>query len=222
MKKIISILIAVMLLCGCFACFAACGPVADNTEHYDTITKTYKLTKDYQGKSFLTDGIGEVTVAKYTDGDTSNFFLKTDTQTITLRYDGINTPESTGQVEKWGKAASNFVRARLQDAVTVVLDANGGKATQEGHGRYLGYVLYNTADDPQLRNLNLELVENGFSANNVSPTEPFYDYFRKANNFAKSIKLRWYSSKADPLFSEQAIEATIKDKIGRASCRERV
>lgn len=211
MKKIISVLIVIILLCVCCASFVACKDVADNTEHFDTITKTLKLTKSYDDKSFLNDGIGEVTVAKYTDGDTSNFFLKKDVQTITLRYFGINTPESTGQVEKWGLAAKNFVHARLSQAKTVVLEATSGKATQEGHGRYLGYVWYNTEDDPELRNLNLEIVENGFSANNVSPTEAYYDYFRKANNFAKSIKLRWYSAKEDPLFADKAIEATIKD-----------
>lgn len=210
MKKLFSFLIVLTLLCSCIGCFAACKPVADNTEHFDTITKTLKLTKSFEGKSFLDNGIGEVNVGKYTDGDTSNFFLKTDTKTITLRYYGINTPESTGDVEKWGKAASNFVKARLGQADKVVLEATSGKATQEGHGRYLGYVWYNTVDDPEFRNLNLEIVENGFSENHMSPNDSYYDYFRRANNFAKSIKLRLYSSKEDPLASDIAIEASIK------------
>lgn len=40
--------------------FTACGEdeIADNTKYYDKVTKTLKLNKTYQDKSFYADGIG--------------------------------------------------------------------------------------------------------------------------------------------------------------------
>src|SRR5699024_7289229 len=95
---------------------AACGPqIADNTEYYDAITKTLKLTKQFEGKSYLSDGIGRATLELLTDGDTTRFTLEQG-DSINMRYYSVDTPESTGGVEKWGKAASNFVKEKLSAA----------------------------------------------------------------------------------------------------------
>ena len=70
----------------------------------------------------------EVTVRLFVDGDTTHFDPKKDS-TITsynaadfadtegyikARYIAINTPESTGKIEEWGKKASNFTRSKLE------------------------------------------------------------------------------------------------------------
>ena len=182
---------------------SAASNVADNTEFYDEITRTMKLEKDYTDKNFLTDGIGEATVSAFTDGDTTRFRLSSG-ETVIVRYYEVDTPESTSNIEKWGKAASNFTKKRLSDAEQVVLEATGPRAEHDSYGtRYLGYVWYRPAGEQTFKCLNLELVENGFTDNKGINTEdyPYYSYFNKANNFAKSIQLRLYSSLDDPLYT---------------------
>ena len=212
-KKVIAFLLALVT---CFT-LSACGmdkvTTADNTEYYDAVTSTLKLQKNYQGLSFLDDGIGIAYVDAYTDGDTTRFRLADD-EIVNVRYHGVDTPESTGGVEKWGKAASNFTKKTLQKATEIVLEATAPKAQHDSYGsRYLGYVWYKTADSNEFRCLNLELVENGFSDNKCINTSEFkyYSYFKKANDFAKSIKLRLYSDLEDPLYSTDPVELSIKD-----------
>lgn len=212
MKKIICILLVLILVCSALVFVGCSQKVADNTEYYDSITKKCKLTKSYEGKSFLEDGIGVATVDAYTDGDTTRF--KTGGKTVIIRYYCIDTPESTGSVEKWGKAASLFVKERLSQATEIVLESStGGIPVHDSYGsRYLGYVWYKTADS-DFKLLNLELIENGFTENKAIQTDdyPYYSYMNDANKYARSIKLRIYSSLADPLYSDKPIEITIKD-----------
>lgn len=212
MKKILSVAIVALLVVSCCV-LAACEPqIADNTEYYDAITKTLKLTKQFEGKSYLSDGIGRATLELLTDGDTTRFTLEQG-DSINMRYYSVDTPESTGGVEKWGKAASNFVKEKLSAATEIVLEATTVPASTETYGRYIGYVWYKTAEDTDFKNLNLELVENGFSDNKGINTSdyPYYDYFKKANDFARSIKLRLYSELEDPLYSTDPVPMTIKD-----------
>lgn len=216
MKKVFSFAICFVLL---FAlCLVGCnqstGKVADNTEHLDTITKSCKLTKDYEGKSFLTDGIGEATISHYTDGDTLGVVLKKEGTSVTIRFHSVDTPESTGGVEKWGKAASLFVKQQLEKATGVVVEATAVPAEHDNYGvRYLGYIWYRTSDTEDYRNLNLELVENGYSKNHGNDTSkfPYNSYFKKAEQNSRAIKLRLFSDKADPLYSTDPVDVTIKE-----------
>ena len=198
MKKSIKILSVLLILVFCLAFVVACnepdGPTIDNSKYYDEITKTLKLTKSFEGKSFLNDGIGRATLISPTDGDTSRFRLEQGTE-VSIRYYQIDTPESTGDVEKWGKSAAFFVKERLKSATEIVLEATESRAVKDSYGtRYLGYVWYKTADS-DFKLLNLEVVENGFSDNKgySSSAYPYNDYFAKANNFARKNSLRLYS-----------------------------
>ena len=219
MKKISLIFSAILLVCiMATVCFVACDKtddVADNTKFYDAITKELTLNKSYEGKSFLTDGIGVAPVSAYTDGDTTRFV--SGDNTVTIRYYCVDTPESTGGVQKWGKAASLFVKNQLSQATLIVLESStGGKPVVDSYGsRYLGYVWYKTANDANLKNLNVELIENGFSENKAINTAayPYYNVMDKANEFARSIKLRIYSDLDDPLFSTDPVKMTVKDFI---------
>ena len=222
MKKSIKISSILLILVLCLALFVACGendtpggdePVIDNSKYYDEITSTLTLTKSFEGKSFLTDGIGRAELVSPTDGDTTRFRTAQGND-IAVRYYQIDTPESTGNVEKWGKAASLFVKERLLSATEIVLEATQKKAVKDSYGtRYLGYVWYKTADSANFKLLNLEVVENGFSDNKgfISSEYPYNDYFAKANNFARKNGLRIYSTEDDPLFSTDPEDITLKD-----------
>lgn len=195
---------------------ASCGGgKGDNNAHYDGVTKTLKLQKSYEGKSFIDDGIGAAKVAACTDGDTTRFDLLTNNGlSVVVRYHSIDTPESTGGVEKWGKAASLFNKGILTEATEVVLEATGPKAQHDSYGtRYLGYVWYRKSASEDFKLLNLEMVENGFSTNHGTDTSefPYNSYFKKAEEFAKSKQLHLHSSEEDPLFSNDPIDITLKE-----------
>lgn len=219
MKKSIKILSVILVLVICMAVVVACGekddtPTFDKTKYYDDITKTLTLTKSFEGKSFLSDGIGRATLAAATDGDTSRFRLGDSSVEVAVRYYQVDTPESTGNVEKWGKAASLFVKERLTNATEIVLEATESKAVKDSYGtRYLGYVWYKTADSANFKLLNLEIVENGFSVNKgfISSQYPYNEYFAKAENFAKKNALRVHSQDEDPLYSTDPQDITLKE-----------
>ncbi len=216
MKKLF-VVFATALLASCLA-FASCGEkvpdIADNTEHFDSITKTLKLSKSYEGKKLMSsDGIGAATlIGDTTDGDTSNFALA-EGGSIAVRYQGVDTPESTADVQKWGKAASNFTNERLHLATEIVIEsASGGVPEKDSISgtRLMCYVWYKTAED-DFKLLNLELVENGYSYNKESADNAYYSYFQKAEKFARSIELRMFSKLDDPLFDTAINELSIKE-----------
>jgi len=134
----------------------------NNLSAYD---ETLQLEEaDYTNKEFIADGYGVVTVEKYIDGDTTWF--KSGSQTFSVRYLGIDTPESTALYEPWGKAAAIYTENKLKSAETIVLQAEGERT--DGNGRYLAWVWYRTTANSEFILLNLELVELAYSKNKVS------------------------------------------------------
>ncbi len=218
MKRILSF--ALIFVLATMFCLVGCntttggGKVATNEEELSTITNTCKLTKSYEGKDFITDGIGEASVIRFTDGDTFTARLLKDNTTVTIRFHSIDTPESTGGIEKWGVAASNFVKKRLDvEGIQIVLEATSVPAEHDSYGsRYLGYVWYRTSETEDFKNLNLELVENGFSDNKGVNTSkfPYNSYFEKAQENARNIQLRIWSKLDDPLFKTDPEDVSIK------------
>ena len=73
--------------------------------------------KDYAASVKLDPASGTaqqtVTVKAFIDGDTTHFNLKTPvngSSVLKARYLAINTPESTGKIEEYGKTASEFTK----------------------------------------------------------------------------------------------------------------
>ena len=129
-----------------------------------------KLDKDYENKSFINDGIGEVTLIRNIDGDTAWFKDSTGVE-FKLRFYAIDTPESTIENDPWGKAASLYTARALTSAKTIVLEREENHI-MDMYGRYLGYVWV----DGVL--LNLELVEECYTyaaASSSKYSMYFYD-----------------------------------------------
>ena len=61
-----------------------------------------KMDFEYEGKSFINDGVGEVELVRSTDGDTARFKDIITGETFSLRFLGIDTPESTIEKDPWG------------------------------------------------------------------------------------------------------------------------
>ncbi len=165
MKKILVLMLSLFTI----ALISACGtdPVDDNDDdgyhelHTDR-TDALTLNRDYAGKSFLQDGIGVVELHMCIDGDTTHF--REGNTTFSVRYLGVDTPESTAAIEPWGKAASDFVCDVLTNADEIVLEwdeAAGNRVDTTGN-RYLAFIWYDG------RLLNLELVELAYSPSSAA------------------------------------------------------
>lgn len=174
------------------------------------------LDQVYEGKNFLEDGIGEVTLRSATDGDTANFNVGS--VAISLRFLGINTPESTAAVEPWGTKASAFTKKKLLNATKIVLindfDLHG--KTDTAGNRHLGFVWYQSTANAPLRLLNLEIVEQAYSKNFLfkeSAFVPYLNAFTQAGIAAQATGRRVYGED-DPGYdySDRVIDnVTIRD-----------
>lgn len=163
----------------------------DGTTPY---TDQLKLTADYEGKDFYEDGIGVAQVVQYVDGDTTIFKTKNG-HNVTIRYEGIDTPESTYTVEPWGFAASKHTKETLKKAKTIVLQTDNGKPGKDNSDttgkRYMAWVW---ADG---RLLNLELVEIGLAHSKASGTS-LSSTFIQAMKTVFAAKERIYGQNNDP------------------------
>ena len=198
----------------------SCGGTQQNENDFIEYSKTdtnIRLKNDYKkadgtSKDFFTQGIGEVTPVYYIDGDTTHFRLNDSTNKtlIKARYYGVDTPESTGAVEPYGKAAANFTKEKISNAFengTVVISSLNIEAdaapSVDSNGRYLTMVWINETvkDAPydELYLLNLMLVENGYSqVKNLDDFPEFKDTFLDAETQARNHKLVMFSGKDDP------------------------
>ncbi len=175
-----------------------------------------KLALDYKDHDFYKDGIGQVSLYTPIDGDTAHFkplVTTTSSEIIKSRFYGIDTPESTGNVQPWGHAASEFTKAKLKEA-----DANGTivvsspasqyqKPQPDSTGsRYVSLIWINltkkNASYDELVLLNLWIVQEGLSeVRNITDIPEYEDAFRNANAQAQTLKLYMYSGEDDPDFN---------------------
>lgn len=152
-------------------------------------SQTLSMPFDYEGKNFLTDGIGEVTLQRAIDGDTAHFYCGN--EIVKVRFLGIDTPESTMQKEAWGKSASEFTTAILRNAQTIVLE--NVDLTKDVHGRHLAYVW---ADGVLV---NLRVVEEAYSDAKIGNDSPYFEYFMRASTEASKTGRRVYGQ-LDPQY----------------------
>ena len=159
----------------------------------------------------------EVSVKSFIDGDTTHFFLPASNslgeEFVKARYIAINTPESTGKIEPYGKKASKFTKARLQEATSIYIECDGNKWDADSTGsRYLLWVWYKTKDDTDYRNLNIEILQEGLAIASNSAQNRYGSVAVQAINQAKELKLNIYSGENDPeMYYGTAVEATLKE-----------
>ncbi len=216
--KICRSLAFLLALITVIALFSACDllkggdDTADNGEnnvpHVDYVSE---LKLDMSSETIKQ----EVTVKTYIDGDTTHFnFPGFGTQnTLKARYLAINTPESTGQIEEWGKKASNFTKEALKSATSIIIESDDGQWNADSTGdRYMVWVWYRTSDDADYRNLNLEILQNGLAIASNSNNNRYGDICMKAIAQAKAEKLHVNSGEKDPdFFYGTAQEITLKE-----------
>ena len=214
------------LLKTAIACFAAmvtisCGGGGPTKIDY-TQSEEVRLSLDYQtsqgkDRDFYTDGIAKVTLRTPIDGDTAHFDQvvanPSSTKPIKARFWGVDTPESTGRVEEYGKQASNFTKEKLKKANadgTIVVSTpreDYGEPTADSTGeRYVSLIWISLdkkdASFDELILLNLWIVQEGLSyVKNVSDIPEYQTIFIAAEKQARDLKLKLWSGKPDPEFN---------------------
>lgn len=219
-RYLIIIAAASLVLGGCAQSSSSDSVDSSSSSSFSTVTcdatdyvSKVKLTADYHGHHFLTDGIGQVNLNENIDGDTTHFYDRNSDGSsntavkIASRYLCIDTPESTGQVQPWGKWASEFTAGKINAAKTIVVSSNfttieGAKADSTG-SRWLSYVwVSEEADAPygSLQLLNLMIVVAGWSAAKSASDSIYKDDFYAADTQAQCLKAGMYCGHDDPRY----------------------
>lgn len=206
MTKALRILSLLLLICIAISSLVSCD--------------LFNTKVDYAGQVKLDLNSGrltqEVTVKQFVDGDTTHFNVPESIRengVLKARYLAINTPESTGAIEEWGKSASKYTRSKLENAVSIIIESDTDKWNADSTGeRFLVWVWYKTADMEDYRNLNIEILQEGLAIASNSAQNSYGDICMNAIQQAQKLKLYVYSGEKDPdFFYDQPIPVTLRD-----------
>ena len=226
MKKRIFALLAA--LCIVLGCLAGCTqqPQQNPTEPTDGPTQPAAPTEpvkewiDYAASVKLDMSSEtvkqEVTVKAYVDGDTTHFYVPSTISAgglLKARYLAVNTPESTGKIEEWGKKASSFTKSRLETASSIIIESDDGKWNVDSTGgRHLVWVWYKPDGASEYRNLNIELLQEGLSIASSAGSNRYGEICMQAIAQAKANGLHMHSKEDDPdFYYGDSIPVTLKE-----------
>lgn len=200
MNRFSKLLSIIVVLCLVICCITGCkgeGGQEGGSNNVDYVAQT-KLVMDSNTKK------QEVTVKSYIDGDTTHFNVPTELSAdgvLKARYMGVNTPESTGKIEEWGKKASSFTKEKLLNASSIIVESDNDQWNVDSTGgRHLVWVWYKPADSNDYRCLNLELIQNGLSISCGTTADRYGEAATKAFQQARTQKLHVFSNEDDPEF----------------------
>ena len=150
---------------------------------------------------------GDRTTYGFVDGDTTHFDVPASiasvigSDVLKARYLAVNTPESTGEIEPWGKKASNFTRSALEKATSIIIESDTATWNADSTGgRYLVWVWYKTDEMTDYRNLNIEILQAGLAFGSNTGGNTYGTIALNALNQAKDFKLYVFSKDVDPDF----------------------
>jgi len=191
-NKTLSFIIALLFI----FTLAACGGENDNNDETPPtlntdLTDNLQLEVNYEDKTFIDDGIEEVTLVSCEDGDTAEF--RTHNEILRVRFLGVDTPEASHYYEPWGVPATNFTCERLDNAETLVLEWEETQGKFDNYNRALAYIWYDG------RLLNLELAEQAYSSASGVGNYKYGELLQEANNHASQTNLRIWGED-DPEF----------------------
>ena len=170
MKKLLALLLTLtLLLC------TASGAAAETTDD-GFVDYVAQLKLNMSSATAKTSA----TVRTHVDGDTVHFDVPESVcadGVLKARFLALNTPESTGKIEEYGVrlvdfskikeygvAASHFTQEKLASAVSIILESDSDRWELDSTGgRMLVWVWYQPSEGAEYRNLNLELLQNGYA-----------------------------------------------------------
>ncbi len=210
-KKQMSRVLVLLLMC--MSVLTACKGSGDAASDADTVTDYAASVKLDMNSETLKQ---EVTVKTFVDGDTTHFNVPESVMpggVFKARYLAVNTPESTGKIEEWGKKASTFTREKLSAASSIIIESDDANWNADSTGgRFLVWVWYRNSDSEEYRNLNIEILQNGLAIASNSANNRYGSTAVAAIDYAKKQKLNIYSGEKDPdFFYGAAMELTLKE-----------
>ena len=214
LRKLLPLVLACLLLAACGSTPAPTAPETTAAPTTEPVLEILDWADDIQPSS---DTLRQaVTVKSFIDGDTTHFFVPEDVNpegVLKARYLAVNTPESTGKIEEYGKAASRFTRERLEKASEILIESEDGNWNADSTGnRFLVWVWYRNPGENNWRNLNVELLQEGLAFANSSANNRYGDTCMGAIQQAKAAKVGVYSGQPDPdYFYGDAVELTLKE-----------
>ena len=213
MKKYV--FLALFVLCVFLLSSCATKQGASATETVEEYIPTdwagmVKFNKDSETKKCT------VTVKSFIDGDTTHFFVPEsmiEGGVLKARYLAVNTPESTGKIEEWGKAASAFTKAKLSNASSIIIESDDGNWNLDSTGsRHLVWVWYRNSEGEEYRCLNLELLQEGLALPSSAANNRYGSWCQSAVMDAQKAKKTIWSGEKDPdFFYGEAVEITLKE-----------
>lgn len=207
MKKFIKLLSLFLLICTIVSVLGACElfppkQTTGNTGESEWVDYASQLKLDMDTPTLK----WEVTVKMHIDGDTTHFYINQSGNingisktpgidgVLKARYLGINTPESTGKIEPWGKKASNFTKSKLESADSIIIESDDENWNVDSTGeRFLVWVWYRPAGEADYRNLNLEILQEGLAVSSKSGRYVYAEFCEKAIAQAGEHRIHLYA-----------------------------
>lgn len=224
MKKFQKLICLALLACLVLSCLAGCGgqdgdtttaPSGDAnatepTAPFVDYVAQHKLDMNSDTKKL------EVTVRTFVDGDTVHFDT-TDSHFVggllKARFLAVDTPESTGRIEEYGKKASRFTKEALKDAVSIIVESDTADWAADSTGsRFMSWIWYQPEEGADYRLLNLEILQNGLAVASNTANNRYGDICMNALSQAKAYKLNVHSGEKDPEhYYGEVVELTLKE-----------
>ena len=203
-QRLLSLLLLVSMLLTCAPAAVAAGEDAADFAGSVTLNMLSETVKQ------------EVTVKTFIDGDTTHFHVPASFSpdgVLKARYLAINTPESTGKIEEYGKRAAAFTKEKLSAATSIIVESDTASWNLDSTGdRHLVWVWYKTDEMTEYRNLNIEILQNGLAIANSTANNRYGSVATAALNYAKEQKLHVHSQQPDPdFYYGEAVELTLKE-----------
>lgn len=212
-KKLFSILCASMMALSVL-CAVACGeepsgPIEGGGEQTSKTDYVKDLHLDMSSKTKKL----EVTIKNLVDGDTTHFDPVDPSARaqfkggyIKARYLAVNTPESTGKIEKWGKTASDYTNDKLDKAESIIVESDDNNWNHDTNDRYMLWVWYKPQGQAEYRNLNVELLQEGYGRGSKIEGCLYEEAAFAALLQAQDLRLIVWSNDKDPNYFGGAAE----------------
>ncbi len=220
-KKLLALLMASAFV---IPVLAACGDKNDEENPGGDDSPTTKVDYADQLKLDMSTDTKKlkVDVYQYIDGDTTHFKAAVGESdpdlTVTIikaRYLAVNTPESTGVIDKWGKTASNFTHETLEKAEAIMVESDDDKWNIDSTSsrRVLLWIWYvpdgKEVKTENYRNLNVELLQEGYGRASDTENNRYGTIAGKALYQATQLKLRVFGNEKDPNYFGNSAAAAL-------------
>lgn len=150
----------------------------------------------------------QVTYYASVDGDTAKF--KLNDEIITVRFLGINTPETVSTTkgeEPYGKEASNYTKEKLENANKIEIEYDQNASEKDKYDRYLAWIW---VEDNLLQE---GLVTNGFAETYMLQNNYRYaGILQLAEEKAKENKIGIWSENSNENNDDNSVDMQKDDK----------